>query len=49
MFVFQMIAVFVLPLFLGADGIWLAMLFAELCVFIITLIVLRGQKPRYGY
>ena len=49
MFVFQLIAVFVLPLILGKDGIWLSMLAAELGVFIITLVVLKRQKARYGY
>ena len=47
--VFQLIAVFVLPLFLGADGIWLTMLVSDSCLLIISIIVLRRQQPRYGY
>ncbi len=48
-FVFQMIAIFVLPLILGSDGIWLAMFAAECCVLVITIIVLGKGKKRYHY
>ena len=47
--VFQLIAVFVLPLFFGPDGIWLTMLVSDSCLMIISIIVLRRQQPRYGY
>lgn len=48
-FVCQLIAIFVLPLFLGSDGIWLAMFAAECCVLVITIIVLVNGKKRYQY
>ena len=48
-FVFQLIAIFVLPLFLGSNGIWLAMFAAECCVLVITIIVLVNGKKRYQY
>ncbi|MBQ3404531.1 MAG: polysaccharide biosynthesis C-terminal domain-containing protein, partial [Oscillospiraceae bacterium] len=49
LFVFQLIAVYLLPLILGIDGIWLSKLSADLVVFVITLAVLVRQRPRYGY
>ena len=49
LFVFQVLAVFLLPLALGTDGIWLSALVAELLVFILTHIVFRRQKARYRY
>ncbi len=48
-FVFQLIAIFVLPLILGSDGIWLAMFVAECCVLVVTIIVLIKGKKRYQY
>ena len=49
LFVFQLIAVFLLPLFLGSDGLWLAMFAAESAVFVIMVIVLVKRRIRYGY
>ncbi len=48
-FVFQIAAVLLLPLFLGSDGIWLSMLAAEFCVTLVTLFVLAKERKRYGY
>ena len=48
-FVFQIAAVLLLPLAFGSDGIWLAMLAAELCVLAVTLAVLAKYRVRYGY
>ncbi len=49
MFVFQLAAVYGLPLLLGSDGIWLAMLAAESGVFVLTVTVLIRKKDRYHY
>ena len=49
MFVFQLLAVLLLPLVLGSDGIWLSMLAAESGVFMITLYTLIRQRKRYHY
>ncbi len=48
-FVFQMIAIFTLPLILGSDGIWLSMFAAEICVFAITIIILGRGKRSFRY
>ena len=49
MLVFQLTAVYVLPLFLGSDGIWLSMLAAESGVFFITVIFLFRERKKYHY
>jgi Na+-driven multidrug efflux pump len=49
LFVFQLTAVLILPLILGNDGIWLSMLTSDLCVFGIMIVVLRKERPRFGY
>ena len=48
-FVFQLAAVFLLPLIWGSDGIWLSMPLAEFLVFLVTLAVLRIQRKNYPY
>ena len=48
-FVFQLAAIFALPLLLGSDGIWLAMPFAECCVLVVTVIALIRGKERFDY
>lgn len=48
-FVFQLIAIFVLPIFLESDGIWLAMFVAECCVLVITVVALVRGKKKYRY
>lgn len=47
--VFQLICVFALPLIFGTDGIWLAIIFADVFAFIISLIFLMTQQKRYHY
>ena len=47
--VFQVAAVFILPLFMGVDGIWLSIVVAEFLATILTLIMIIINKNRYGY
>ena len=47
--VFQVAAVFILPLFMGVDGIWLSIVVAEFLATILTLIMILVNKNRYGY
>lgn len=47
--IFQVIAVVVLPLFLGVDGIWLSIIVAEIMATSMTLIMLLLQRKKYGY
>ncbi|MCI8399723.1 MAG: MATE family efflux transporter [Oscillibacter sp.] len=46
---FQTAAIFVLPLFLELDGIWLAVTAAELLTLAVTALFLVTQRERYGY
>ena len=46
---FQTAAIFILPLFLGLDGIWLAVTAAEILTLFITAALLVTQRKRYGY
>lgn len=46
---FQTAAIFILPLFLGLDGIWLAETAAEVLALFITAAFLVTQRKRYGY
>lgn len=46
---FQIAAVFILPIFLGIDGLWLAIVVAELLALVVTVIFLVTQRKRYGY
>lgn len=47
--VFQIAAIYLLPLWFGIDGIWLAVLWAELGCCIITVIFFIIQKKKYNY
>ncbi len=47
--VFQVMAVLLLPVFLGLDGIWLAILAAELLALIVTGSLLAGRRKKYHY
>ena len=47
--VFQIAAVLVLPLFLGIDGIWLAIVIAELLSLVVTCIFFATKRKRYHY
>ena len=46
---FQAAAVLVLPLFLGIDGIWLAVLTAEAGALVVTVFCVRVMRKSYGY
>ena len=46
---FQAGAIFILPLFLELDGIWLAVTAAEILTLFITAAFLVTQRKRYGY
>ena len=46
---FQVIAVFLLPLAFGVDGIWLSIVVAEFLAVILNVIFLIKNKRRYGY
>lgn len=47
--VFELGAVFILPLFFGLDGIWMAVDFAELFALILSLALIAAFARRYGY
>ncbi|MBR1445160.1 MAG: MATE family efflux transporter [Firmicutes bacterium] len=46
---FQIIAVLILPLILGTDGIWLSIVFAETVSLFLTVFCFAKNKKRYGY
>lgn len=48
-FVFQAIAVLILPSFLGLEGVWLANFVAEIFSILLSLFFLIKLKKRYGY
>ncbi len=47
--VFQVLAVLILPILLGINGIWLANTVAEVCALIITIIFLIKLQKKYNY
>lgn len=47
--VFQIAAIMVLPAILGMDGIWMAILIAELLSLFVSIIFLITQRKRYNY
>lgn len=47
--VFQVIAVLTLPLLFELDGIWWAMMAAEIFAFIVSAVFLAANAKRYGY
>jgi len=47
--VFELSAVFVMPLILGIDGIWTAVNVAEFLALILSVILLLSFRKRYGY
>lgn len=47
--VFQVAAVLVLPLFLGIDGIWLAIVAAELLALVVTVVFFVRKRDYYHY
>ena len=46
---FQIIAVLVLPVMLGLDGIWLAIVAAELGAFTVTVFLFIKMRKKYHY
>ena len=48
-FLFQVVAVLLLPLFLGLEGIWCAVIVAELLSTVVTVIFIAANKKKYGY
>lgn len=46
-FLFQSIAVLVLPLFWGVDGIWFSLVAAEMVMAVITLLLLKLDQKKY--
>ncbi len=47
--VFQVSAVFILPLFWGLDGIWISIVLAEFLAVIVAVIFLVGLRKKYKY
>lgn len=47
--VFQMIAVLVLPILLGVDGIWISIVTAELIAAVVTVVFLLVKRKKYHY
>ena len=47
--VFELGCVFILPLILGIDGIWMAVNMAEVFAVILSAILVFGLRGRYGY
>ncbi len=47
--VFQVVAVLILPLFLGLDGIWLSIVLAEFLAVVVGFIYLVALKKKYQY
>ncbi len=47
--VFQVAAIYLLPLVLGLDGIWLAVVAAELGCIVVTALFFITQKKKYNY
>lgn len=46
---FQIICVLVLPLILDLDGIWLAIVAAEAMALVLSFVMLKAYKQKYGY
>ena len=46
---FQVVAVFALPAIWGLDGVWFAIVTAELVALVLTVTFLAAMKKKYGY
>lgn len=46
---FQMVAVLVLPLMFGLDGIWISVVVAEVMALVVTVFFFVTKKRGYGY
>lgn len=47
--VFQLASVFVLPLLMGVDGIWVSIIVAEFLASLMTIIIVIASRKKYGY
>ena len=47
--VFELGFVFIIPLLLGVDGIWLSIVFAEILSMMMTVIFIFALRKKYGY
>ncbi len=47
--VFQVVCIYVLPIFLGLNGIWLSTVVAEALSLLLSIIMLTAFRNRYGY
>lgn len=47
--VFQVAMIFLLPIIWGVDGIWLAVVFAEILALIVSIIFFIANKKKYNY
>ncbi len=47
--IFQLAAVFILPLIMGVDGIWVSIIVAELLSMLMTVILIIVNEKKYGY
>ena len=47
--IFQVASVFLLPLVMGVDGIWLSIVVAEFLATVLTFVLIIAFKGRYGY
>lgn len=48
-FIFQIAAIFIVPIFLGLDGIWSATCFAEIFSITVAFILVAVYRKKYGY
>lgn len=46
---FQAVMIMILPEILGIDGIWLAVVFAEVLCLVVTAVVFKANSKKYGY
>lgn len=47
--VFQMASIFLLPLVLGLNGVWLATVVAEALTFVLSVVLTAANNRKYGY
>lgn len=47
--VFQCLSVLILPIFLKLDGVWLAVVVADVCSLCVTAAFLLAKRKKYGY
>lgn len=47
--VFQVLALLLLPIWMGADGIWLSVVVSEGLSLAVTVVYLMAKRKRFGY